>query len=70
MEVTRLEAIPFSDYVIFYFVDMFGVGWLEFYHVILMAVFALAIGGWVIGLRMYFNCNRDIKIALEEECGK
>lgn len=25
MEITRLEALPLSDYVIFYFVDMFGV---------------------------------------------
>ncbi|EHP28795.1 hypothetical protein SMGD1_0268 [Sulfurimonas gotlandica GD1] len=70
MELIRTGVLPFSDYVIFYFVDMFGVEWLAFYHYILVAIFALAIAGWVFAIRMYFNCDRDIKIALEKECVK
>ena len=64
------EELPFSDYVILYFVDLFGVYWVDFYHVILMILFGLFIGGWVIAIYAYTKCNRAIADAVEEEQNK
>ena len=60
------EPLPFSDYVIIYFVDMFGVNWIDFYHVILVIIVGIAIGGWVAASYMYTTCNRSIHEAVEE----
>lgn len=70
MNITRTEPLPFSDYVIFYFVDIFGVELLDFYYTILFMFVAFAIAGWVFAMRMFFNCKRDIKAAVEEEQNK
>ena len=60
------EALPFSDYVILYFVDMFGVGWLDFYHAILVFIVGITIGGWVTAFYAYTKCNRAIIDAVED----
>ena len=61
------EPLPFSDYVILYFVDMFGVEWIDFYHVILVIIVGFTIGGWVVAYYAYTKCNRAILEAVEEE---
>ena len=61
------KPLPFSDYAILYFVDKFGVAWLDFYNILLVVVTAVAIGGWVIAIYAYTKCNQAIKEAVEEE---
>jgi len=70
MEDIFKETPPFSDYVILYFVDMFGVAWLEFYHFLLVLVIAITIGGWVVAFYIKTKCQRDIQEAIEEEQNK
>ena len=64
------EPLPFSDYVILYFVDMFGVYWFDFYHVILVVIGAITIGGWIIAFYAYTKCNHAIHEAVEENENK
>ena len=61
------KPIPFSDYVILYFVDKFGVNWLDFYHIILVIVVGFAIGGWVLAFYSYIQYNRCLNKAQEKE---
>lgn len=66
MEDIFKNAPPFSDYVILYFVNRFGLDWLEFYHAILVTIGAFAIGGWVIAFYATTKCQRSIQEAIEE----
>ncbi|MFA6137414.1 MAG: hypothetical protein WC667_04935 [Sulfurimonas sp.] len=61
------EPLPFSDYVIFYFVDKFGVGWLDFYYALLVIIVGITIGGWVTAFYAYTKCQRAIQEAVEDE---
>lgn len=63
-------ALPFSDFVILYFVDKFGVAWLDFYNILLLIITAVAIGGWVIAFYAYTKCNQSIQEAVEQEQNK
>ena len=67
MEDIFKEAPPFSDYVILYFVDMFGLAWLEFYHFLLVVIVAITIGGWVMAFYAHTKCQQAIKEAVEEK---
>ncbi len=67
MEEIFKNAPPFSDYVILYFVDRFGLDWLEFYHAILVTIVAITIGGWIAAFYAHTKCQRDITDAVEEE---
>ena len=60
------EPLPFSDYVILYFVDMFGLDWLDFYYVILVGLTMITIGGWVVAFYAYSKCNQAIYEAVED----
>jgi len=64
------QQLPFSDFVILYFVDMFGVAWIDFYDVLLKVIVGLAIGGWIVAIYTYTKCNQAIVDAVEEEQNK
>jgi hypothetical protein len=61
------EPLPFSDYVILYFVDMFGVDWMNFYYILLVIIFGITIGGWVTAFYIYTKCNHEIYKATQEK---
>ncbi len=60
------EPIPFSDYVILYFVDLFGVAWLDFYYLILLLLVCITIGGWVTAFYIKTKCIQSINEAREK----
>ena len=60
------EPLPFSDYVILYFVDKFGVAWLDFYYIILVTLVGITIGGWVVAFYSFTKCNQSIEEAVKE----
>ncbi len=64
------EPLPFSDYVILYFVDMFGVEWIDFYHGVLVLIVAFTIGGWVTAFYTYTKCKQSVYEATEENNSK
>lgn len=64
------EPLPFSDYVILYFVNMFGVEWIDFYYIILLIIAGITIGGWVVAFYAYTKCNQAINDAVKEERNK
>ncbi len=61
------EPLPFSDYVILYFVDLFGVQWLDFYYVLLVVIVGVTIGGWVTAFYAYTKCQQAINEAIQEK---
>ena len=65
--VINNEPLPFSDYAIIYFVDLFGVSWLNFYYLILLSLVAITIGGWVTAFYIRTKCLQAIHEAREEE---
>ena len=61
------EPLPFSDYVILYFVDLFGVDWVDFYYILLVIIVGITIGGWVTAFYIYTKCNHAIYEATQEK---
>jgi len=61
------EPLPFSDYVIVYFVEKFGVEWVDFYHIILVIITGFSIGGWVLAFYLKTKCQNDIHEALKDK---
>lgn len=66
MELTRTDQLPFSDYVLFYLVDLFGVGILDFYYYILVGIAIFAVSGWIWGIYVYFNYERHISESVKK----
>ena len=67
MKPITAEPLPFSDYVILYFVDMFGVQWLDFYYVLLVVIVGITIGGWITAFYAYSKCQQAINEAIKEK---